>query len=236
VEVYSRALPEEEIMQIYEYYMIRPAGCENHFLTEDITICSGELYTFPDGTVGSESVVYVSALTAQDGCDSIITTNLTVVAVDVSVTQDGGVLTAGQSGASYRWLDCGNNCAEITGETDRSYTPLSSGNYAVEISMDGCTDTSECLYVELQGLPLRASTDIKLYPNPNQGTFTLEFGGTGNREIGLAITNACGNRVFEETLVKAGTHLVDLYAFPKGVYFITIRSEDFVTTRKIIKL
>ncbi len=236
VEVYSRALPEEEIMQIYEHFRIRPAGCENHFLTEDITICSGESYTFPDGTMGTESMVYVSELTALDDCDSIITTNLTVVAVDVSVTQDGGVLTAGQSGASYRWLDCGNNCAEITGETGQSYTPLSSGNYAVEISMDGCTDTSECLYVELSGYPLHASTDLMLYPNPNQGTFTLEFGGTGNREIRLAITNACGNRVYEETVVSAGTHLVDLSSFQKGVYFITIRSKDFVTTRKIIKL
>ncbi len=31
------------------------------------------------------------------------------------------------------------------------------------------------------------------------------------------------------------THKLDLSLFPKGVYFITIRSKDFVTTRKIIK-
>jgi len=29
---------------------------------------------------------------------------------------------------------------------------------------------------------------------------------------------------------------IDLSSFPKGIYFITIRSKDFVTTEKVIKM
>jgi hypothetical protein len=35
---------------------------------------------------------------------------------------------------------------------------------------------------------------------------------------------------------NGNTHQIDLSTFQKGVYLITIRSKDFVTTRKIIKL
>jgi hypothetical protein len=38
------------------------------------------------------------------------------------------------------------------------------------------------------------------------------------------------------TKMKGTTLQIDLSPFQKGVYFITIRSEDFVTTRKVIKL
>jgi hypothetical protein len=235
VEVYSRALSAEEIRQIYRYYRILPFGCENDEYTEDIHICSGEAHTFPDGTVGTESMVHVSELTTPSGCDSVITTNLTVISVDVSITQDNGTLRASES-ASYRWLDCDNTLAVIPGETGRSYTPLSTGNYAAEISMNGCTDTSDCVYVELLGYPGHASADFALYPNPNHGTFTLEIAGTVTQEMSMGIFNASGTRIYEEPALRAGTHLIDLTSFPKGVYFMTIRSKDFVTTMKVIKL
>ena len=36
--------------------------------------------------------------------------------------------------------------------------------------------------------------------------------------------------------MEGPTHQLDLSSFQKGVYFITIRSNDFVRTRKIIKI
>ena len=40
--------------------------------------------------------------------------------------------------------------------------------------------------------------------------------------------------LFEE--MEGPNHQLDLSSFQNGVYFITIRSKDFVTCRKIIKL
>ena len=47
-------------------------------LTEDVEICEGGSYTLPDGTVVSTEGTFVSNLTTVDGCDSVITTTLTL--------------------------------------------------------------------------------------------------------------------------------------------------------------
>ena len=50
-------------------------------ITNNFTICSGDSYTFPDGTTQTNittNTTQVSTLTSTGGCDSIITTNLLV--------------------------------------------------------------------------------------------------------------------------------------------------------------
>ncbi len=42
--------------------------------------------------------------------------------------------------------------------------------------------------------------------------------------------------MIHRTEMEGTSHQIDLSTFQKGVYFITIRSKDFATTRKIIKL
>ena len=69
-----------------------------------------------------------------------------------SVTQNGSLLTADISGASYQWLDCDNNYAIINGEINQSYTPAITGNYAVEVTLNGCIDTSACFLVDYTGI------------------------------------------------------------------------------------
>ncbi len=66
-----------------------------------------------------------------------------------SVTLNVATLTADFIGASYQWLDCDNNNAQIIGEINQSFTPSAqTGNYSVEITMNGCVDTSTCYIVD----------------------------------------------------------------------------------------
>ena len=37
-------------------------------------------------------------------------------------------------------------------------------------------------------------------------------------------------------IMEGSSHQIDLSSFQKGVYIISIRSKDFVTTEKIIKI
>ena len=48
------------------------------YATVDAEICDNEEYLLPDGTIATESGTYVNAYTTVFGCDSVITTNLTV--------------------------------------------------------------------------------------------------------------------------------------------------------------
>ncbi len=78
-----------------------------------------------------------------------------------------------------------------------------------------------------------ASNMFYLYPNPANSILTVEFARPQWYSIELASLN--GHVIYSTSL--DGTSIqIDLSSFPKGVYFITIRSESFVTTKKIIKL
>jgi hypothetical protein len=73
----------------------------------------------------------------------------------------------------------------------------------------------------------------RIYPNPTNNQLTIETEKSDRYSIEIASLN--GQLIFS-TLMEGTTHQLDLSTFQKGVYFITIRSKDFVTTRKIIKL
>jgi len=78
-----------------------------------------------------------------------------------------------------------------------------------------------------------SSYPVRIYPNPADDLITIETGQSG--PLWIEITSLNGQQVFGEKRMGE-IQLIDLSSFQKGVYFITIRSKDFVTTRKIIKL
>jgi surface protein len=88
-----------------------------------------------------------------------------------------------------------------------------------------------CYPVEIDEIEYNGSVNI--YPNPTNTLITLEtiFSGLCNIEI----STLNGQLLFSKEL-EGTTHQLDLSTFQPGVYFITIRSKDFVTTKKIIKL
>lgn len=122
--------------------------------TMDI-ISSCGAYTWIDGNVYTNSNNSASfVLTNGNGCDSTIYLDLTVNPLpNNSVTQSGATLTSNASSGTFQWLDCDNNLSVIPGATSSSYTPLAvSGNYAVEVTLNGCSDTSTCYLVDFTGI------------------------------------------------------------------------------------
>jgi len=83
------------------------------------------------------------------------------------------------------------------------------------------------------GIPDYNIPEIMLYPNPVTGKVTLH---TNKHDVyDLSISSLNGQLNYRTTM-EGTSHQLDLSSSQKGVYFITIRSKDFVTTKKIIKL
>ena len=95
--------------------------------------------------------------------------------------------------------------------------------------------TYEILFnVETVGVGVFANdVRVKIYPNPTNYLLNIETEKPNSYSIEIKSTN--GQLIYSSTIVGT-THQLDLSYFQKGVYFITIRSKDFITTRKIIKL
>ncbi|MGB4848851.1 MAG: hypothetical protein WBP41_13080, partial [Saprospiraceae bacterium] len=129
-------------------YLVKLRTCAP--TTADLAITACNAYTSPSGLyTWTVSGIYQDSIYNQQGCDSIITIDLEVLHTDTMVIYTPPTLSATLSGnVTYQWLDCNNGNAIISGETNQSFTPLSSGSYAVALYPDNmCFDTSSCINV-----------------------------------------------------------------------------------------
>jgi hypothetical protein len=74
---------------------------------------------------------------------------------------------------------------------------------------------------------------ISIQPNPTCDFLRINSERSDNYTIEVLTLNG---QLLTTTRMDGTTHQLDLSTFQKGVYFITIRAKDYVTTRKIIKM
>ncbi len=119
-------------------------------LGDTVMVCQGGSYTFQDGftvTNITGNFSHGSPFTSIDGCPAVLLTQLYMSPVDTGVAATASTLAALGFAFNYQWLDCNNNYAPIPGANGSSFTPTSTGSYAVEINQNGCVDTSSCYFI-----------------------------------------------------------------------------------------
>lgn len=199
------------------------------------TVTACQSYTWMNGityTSNNNSAKYTISNVA--GCDSIVTLHLTIKTVDTLVHQNNQTLTANLHGAQYQWLNCNNDYAIINGANAQSFSPAVDGSYALEITYDGCTDTSACHTIIGIGInEVNPVTLIKIYPNPTKGDVTIDFAHQSG-DYKISVTNITG-KIIDEKLVsgKENYHLNLLYN--PGLYFIEITDGSVKKVFKIVK-
>ena len=81
-----------------------------------------------------------------------------------------------------------------------------------------------------------ARSSVKVYPNPTNGTFTLEFeGDAGTDKIRVEIYGMRGEILLSKELTGKRKHLLSLADRPVGVYFIRVVAGMGVETIKLVK-
>jgi hypothetical protein len=101
-------------------------------LTVDASICDGDSFTLPDGSSVSTSGQYAVTLTSSAGCDSTITTNLSVSpilnsTVAVSICQGESYFAGGAdqtTSGSYLDVFTGSNGCDSIVTTDLTVNPV----------------------------------------------------------------------------------------------------------------
>src|SRR5690554_5719785 len=225
---------------VHTSYLTASAGCDSIIETtlniiapyetyESKSICQGDSYTFPDGTIGNSSGTHISTLTASNGCDSIVETYLSVTTIDTTVINNSNELTAVQNNANYQWINC-SDMSNISNETNISYTPSSSGTYAVEITINGCSSTSSCHKTELLGINHESGNSLfKLYPNPSNGIINIE----NNKGKTVLIYDSKLSLVYTSSL-KIGKQVLDTN-LSSGIYiWKAIESNGEIKSGKLI--
>ena len=80
-----------------------------------------------------------------------MTTKAQLVTVDNTISVTENSLMSNDTSASYQWYNCDTN-TPISGETNQTFVPTSSGNYAVEVTNGSCTELSPCVAFSLLSL------------------------------------------------------------------------------------
>jgi hypothetical protein len=112
----------------------------------------------------------------------------------------------------------------LSGATNQTYVPIDTGNYFVIVTdSNGCvSDTSNIIHYLNVGISNDAPyTGFIIYPNPNNGTFTIQLNSDVNEDIELRILNVLGETVIDKKIVSQKTD-IDISDFAVGVYFAKI--------------
>ena len=186
------------------------------------------------GTMLTSTGTYTQHLTNHFGCDSLITLNLTVNTVNSTLTQSGSTLSA-PSSSSYQWLDCNNNKATIAGATNQTFTPTASGNYAVALTQNGCTDTSACTAYTTAGInEVFNANSVAVYPNPTYNKLAV-ISQLSLVNASLKLINLTGQTIIEKQNHSGNQFTLDLSTQAAGIYFVEVQQSGAVWRGKVVK-
>jgi Flp pilus assembly pilin Flp len=232
------------------YTLTNAAGCDS-VVTLDLTINSSntgtdvitacDSYTWIDGntyTASNDSATYV--LNNVNGCDSVVTLDLTIESIDASVTLSGLTIYALPGYDFYQWYECtSNGFVLMSNETNDSISITVNGDYAVMIDNNNCSDTSDCVTVNNIGLRENTQASFKLFPNPTQGMVKIERNNSVSPidiyqlqlvdSHGKLIQNSPVN--FQDEFI-----VINIEDYPAGVYQLTLKNQHEVFHEKISKV
>ena len=202
--------------------------------TSTVTICQGETFDFNGQTLdASNAGLNTSTFQSAAGCDSLVNLTLNVETIDDQVTVNNEQLTATQTGATYKWLDCDNGNAPITLETNQTFAPTVSGNYAVEITIGTCSDTSACTQITVTiGLDEKDLNVITISPNPVKDILHIKDYNESLQVSSIFITDAFGKQAMTVSSLDA---TINVSKLPNGTYFLTINHASGQEVVKFIK-
>lgn len=206
--------------QDFQYWATGSAhSTDTRFECAPFTWIDGNTYTADTNAV---SYTYIGG--SAQGCDSIVTLDLTIQPVDVSTSVNELTITANLSGAVYQWIDCDNANALLQGENNQSYTATMNGNYACIIDDNGCIDTTACVAITTVGTENIHPSAFRIYPNPAHDQLFVE-GDFSTLQYEIMDLNG-------RMLIHGTGNSIAIASLATGSYVLKLTSGEMVTTHR----
>lgn len=216
-----------------DVFVAKLLDCPADKWTDSVSSCGS--YTWINGlTYNSSNSTAQHMLVNSSGCDSLILLHLTVTSINKTVSVNDTIITSNEPGAQYQWIDCQNGFALLPGDTLKTFSPSVSGEYAVILTKNNCTDTSKCVEITLEAKSVEnfAHVNFLIYPNPTKDEVFIEFPEFKSDRT-LEVTDLLGN-VYMSVNVNQKKQLIKL-PDAKGVYLLVVRSQESVMVHPLVK-
>jgi hypothetical protein len=86
------------------------------------------------------------------------------------------------------------------------------------------------------GIPsYEVSSDVSVYPNPSNGSFTMRFNNSNAADVEVSIVNLKGQVCYAEQLSNVGSASVTINSgLPEGMYFLKITNGKDISLKKLL--
>lgn len=194
------------------------------------TICEGQSYSIGTSTYSTPGT-YTDVLTAViGGCDSTVTTVLTLVDIAISVSQDNEIFTTVPvQGATYQWVNC--DTEEVVATT-ADFTATANGLYKLVVTLGDCSEESTCYEVEGLKTDVLDALNLMIYPNPTTGTVTIEVSTSMIDKVEILDVNG---RLVETVICNSANPSLSLAQYENGVYLVRIHADGKQVVRRVTK-
>ncbi len=147
---------------------------------------------------------------------------ITVAASPTLLCEGESSTITAEGGITYTWNVPGSgNAITVTAANNSIYKVTGSGsngcvsNATIALGVLPCTGVSEVSSL---------NNDIRIFPNPNNGDFTIQ----SESDVEIRIINIIGQEIKKLTLDEQNRHRVNLNHLPEGVYFVSGSSGDSI--------
>ncbi len=195
------------------------------------------------GLSAGEYIVTISDKTGAQISDTITIIQPEPVFIELGddITLQKGeyaIIKATPGYASYLWSDGSAADSLIVGG---GLDTLTYTYYVTVTDSNGCVNSDTIqVHVEdnsLDIIELSRNSIVRIFPNPTKGKLYLQVSNGSNNNLEISINDIGGNRIFRRVYENRTEYFkeeVDLTAYQKGNYILTIKNGKKVVTRKIV--
>ncbi len=214
----------------------------------DLTVTGNDTYTYQwsNGAISEDLMnlipgTYSVTVTASNGCAYSETFEIinacmgyaaTADITDETGTNSDGAIDVTVSGGAAPFTFVWSN-----GVTTEDISNLPSGDYMVEITdNNGCIFTGNYTVDNLVNVDdIDGLTALTLSPNPTTGLFAVALEMERSAAVQLSVFNAIGQEIYRTNEESFSSHAyqIDLTKQAKGTYWVRLKMDEKVVTRKV---
>lgn len=230
LELYGAALSASEIGDLYlsKFY-------PNTFSIDSVIACGS--HTWIDGNTyyrSTDSVKKIFSL--PNGNDSIVYLHLIIPEFDPTLTLTNQTLNAISGYTAYQWYRCDpSGDILLNGEVFDSLLVKQNGEYRAILFDQNCSDTTDCIEVNILSQKEFSARNFEIYPNPSSGLFRLKAYKDA-RPSHIEVVDDLGRIRFHIPWPEEANDIqINLENLASGSYIIQIYSSVLTENKKILK-